>query len=77
MVHNGYLQTALTNGLPALLLYLLLIALIVIGIYKAYRGAPERDRKVLLLAFLAAIIGYLLQDLRRTCLRLRNLLPPP
>ena len=62
MVHNGYLQTALTNGIPALLLYLLFLSSIVFFILKALRKAPSEKEKTLQSTFLASITGYLVQD---------------
>ena len=63
MVHNGYLQTALTNGIPALLLYLALVAGVLIKLVRELRRNEDRDRQDLLLGFLAALAAYLVQDL--------------
>ena len=63
MVHNGYLQWALTNGIPALLLYLALVAGALIRLVRELSRDQDRDRRDLLLCFLAALGAYLVQDL--------------
>lgn len=63
MVHNGYLQTALTNGIPALLLYLALVVGVLIKLIREVSHDEDRDRQDLLLGFLAALSSYLIQDL--------------
>jgi O-antigen ligase len=63
MVHNGYLQWALTNGIPALLLYLALVAGVLIRLVRELRRDQDRDRHDLLLCFVAALGAYLVQDL--------------
>jgi len=63
MVHNGYLQTALTNGIPALLLYLALVVGVLIRLIGELARETDRDRHDLLLGFLAALVAYLVQDL--------------
>ncbi|MCX8021694.1 MAG: O-antigen ligase family protein [Syntrophorhabdaceae bacterium] len=63
MVHNGYLQTALTNGIPALLLYILLLFLILRGLIRAYRRSQDIDIRFLTIACIASITGYLVQDI--------------
>lgn len=63
MVHNGYLQTALTNGIPALLLYLALIVTVMTILIRKLLHEEDRDKKDLLLGFLAALTAYLVQDL--------------
>src|SRR5471030_2942017 len=63
MVHSGYLQTALTNGIPALLLYLALVAGVLIKLVRELSHDEDRDRHDLLLGFLAALSAYLIQDL--------------
>jgi putative inorganic carbon (HCO3(-)) transporter len=52
MVHNGYIQLAMTNGIPALILYLALVGMILFSLIK---------RKNYF--FVAAIAGYMVQDL--------------
>ena len=63
MVHNGYLQTALTNGIPALALYLALLTLIMALLIKSYKRAPEEDMRFLCTAFIASIVSYLVDDI--------------
>ena len=69
MVHNGYLQMAVTNGLPAPVLYLVLMASILWLLVRtsralvvAHRGGAARD-PLIGAAFIGAIVGYLVQDL--------------
>ncbi len=63
MVHNGYLQTALTNGIPALLLYLTFLAAIITPLIQTYMRQKDQYRKLLSIGFLASIFGFLIQDL--------------
>jgi len=63
MVHDGYLQMAVTNGVPALLLYLALVAGVLTRLLRALRREQDRDRRELLLGFVAALSAYLVQDL--------------
>lgn len=63
MVHDGYLQMAVTNGIPALLLYLALVAGVLIKLVRELSREQDRDRHDLLLGFLAALSAYLVQDL--------------
>jgi putative inorganic carbon (HCO3(-)) transporter len=63
MVHDGYLQLALTNGIPALLLYLALVGGALFKLARELTHEKERDRRDLLLGFLAALSAYLVQDL--------------
>ncbi|CRK80179.1 O-antigen ligase family protein [Neobacillus massiliamazoniensis] len=58
--NNDYLQIALTMGVPALLIYLLILSLI---LFKGFRKAEELDVQQQLASYglLAAIIGYLVQ----------------
>ena len=63
MVHNGYLEAALNNGIPALLLYLALVTLALVKLVRELARAQDRDRRDLLLGFLAALGAYLVQDL--------------
>src|SRR4029079_694886 len=62
MVHNGYLQTATTSGLPGLFVYLVLIAAVV---WVVWRNRPSADASdaIMPMALLAAIASYLVQDL--------------
>jgi O-antigen ligase len=63
MAHDGYLQAALTNGIPALLLYVALVAGVLIKLVRALSRDEGRDMHALLLGFLAALTAYLVQDL--------------
>lgn len=63
MVHNGYLQTALTNGVPALILYLVFLAMILSRLWKTFHLSVRNEQKVLVLTFLASMVGFLIQDL--------------
>ena len=63
MVHNGYLETALNNGIPALLLYLALVGTVLIKLIRTLPRDEDRDRRDLLLGLLAALSAYLVQDL--------------
>ena len=63
MVHNGYLQAALTNGIAALLLYLALVAGVLVKLVRELSRERDRDRHDLLLGFMAALSAYLVQDL--------------
>ncbi len=61
MVHNGYLETALNNGIPALLLYLALVVTVLVKLVGKLRHDEDRERRDLLLGFLAALSAYLVQ----------------
>lgn len=63
MVHNGYLQTALSNGIPALLLYLALTGTVLVMIVRRLSSEKDPVAKDLLLGILAALTAYLVQDL--------------
>jgi O-antigen ligase/tetratricopeptide (TPR) repeat protein len=68
MVHNGYLQLAVTTGVPGLVLYLLLMAGVLTVLVRTLRTPPTlalgADRGHLIAAaFIAAVTGYLVQDL--------------
>jgi O-antigen ligase len=69
MVHNGYLQAAATTGVPGLLLYLTVVAAVVLvvarGLKRLKNGdAVDQQRDWLVgVAFVGAILGYLVQDL--------------
>ncbi|CAM3457844.1 O-antigen ligase family protein [Cytobacillus oceanisediminis] len=58
--HNEYLHMAITMGVPALFAYLALIFTI---LYKAFRAlhVAEGTEFIILLCFIASIIGYLVQ----------------
>ena len=58
--HNEYLQIAVTIGIPALLVYLLLL----FSVYrKAFQALNEatKQQKYILFTLLAVITGYLVQ----------------
>lgn len=63
MVHNGYLETALNNGIPALLLYLALVATVLVRLGRQLAREADRERRDLLLGLLAALSAYLVQDM--------------
>ncbi len=63
MVHNGYLQTALTNGIPGLLIYLLFVFMVLLLLIRTYLKYSERNIVFLSTALIASITGYLIQDL--------------
>ncbi len=63
MVHNGYLQTALTNGIPAVLIYLLLVGAVLVMVVRSYRGTSDRGLRLLFVGFIASITGFLIQDI--------------
>ena len=68
MVHNSYLQLAVTTGVCGLMLYLSLIAGVLVLLIRTARGpsppgpGTERER-VIAAAFVGAVAGYLVQDL--------------
>jgi tetratricopeptide (TPR) repeat protein len=64
MVHNGYLQTAATNGLPSLAIYLLFLSSVFFLLLRAYRESKHQETdRLLLAAFFASLTGFLIQDL--------------
>jgi O-antigen ligase/tetratricopeptide (TPR) repeat protein len=63
MVHNGYLQTALTNGVPALVLYLALVSLIMAALIRTYKKGFQEETRFLCIAFIASIVSYLVDDI--------------
>jgi O-antigen ligase/tetratricopeptide (TPR) repeat protein len=70
MVHNGYLQWAVTSGLPGLTLYLALVSSVLLRLWRSVRSRPARamdlatPRELMIgWAFIGAIAGYLVQDL--------------
>jgi O-antigen ligase len=63
MVHNGYLETALNNGIAALLLYLGLVGVVLFRLAKELKNAKDPARRDLLLCFFAALCAYLIQDI--------------
>jgi len=63
MVHNGYLEAALNNGIPALVLYLALVAVVLVKLGRELSKEASGDRRDLLLCILATLAAYLVQDL--------------
>ena len=62
MVHNGYLHAAVSSGLPAVVLYLALIGSVLAAGWRRCRSGPVSEGR-LQTGLLAAIVGYLVQDL--------------
>jgi len=58
--HNEYLQIAVTLGIPALLVYLLLLFSVYRKAFQALKEANKRE-KYILFTLLAVITGYLVQ----------------
>ena len=63
MVHNGYLQWAVTAGLPGLLLYLVVLGSVGTVVVRSYRRTSEHRERLTLAALLGALSGYAIQDL--------------
>lgn len=65
MVHNGYLHSAVTNGVPAVVLYLAFVGAVAVFVWRGCCASKEQTVPVALAgaAFLAALAGYLVQDL--------------
>jgi putative inorganic carbon (HCO3(-)) transporter len=63
MVHNGYLQLAATAGLPSLLAYLLIVTWLIRTILLTSQSSVTLQEREILLAFLAGMIAYLVQDM--------------
>lgn len=63
MVHNGYLQIAVQNGLPALMIYLFIISYIGYYLIKNYKISQNKNAGFFYAGFIASITGYLIQDL--------------
>jgi O-antigen ligase len=63
MVHNGYLHIVATNGAPALVAYLALVAIILLRLRTAWRDEPTSEGRMLAVALAAAIVGFLVQDM--------------
>ena len=62
-VHNGYLHFAATAGIPALVLYAAFVLTVGLTLYAAYGRGTSRRARAVTVAFAAAIVGYLVQDL--------------
>jgi O-antigen ligase/predicted negative regulator of RcsB-dependent stress response len=63
MVHNGYIERAVANGIPGLGLYLTSIFSIIALLVSSARKTDDAREHLLIAAFLGAIAGYLVQDL--------------
>jgi O-antigen ligase/tetratricopeptide (TPR) repeat protein len=63
MVHNGYLQAAVTNGIPSVLLYLFFVGSILFLLVRTYLRKTDRTERLLLASFMASLLGFLIQDL--------------
>ena len=64
MVHNTYIERAVSNGIPGLLLYLIFIGTILIHLTKSAIAVEDDSRtKLLLFSFISSIAGFLIQDL--------------
>lgn len=64
--HNEYLQIAITMGVPALIAYIMLIAVVLRRAFLATKFADNKE-KVLLYGMISAIIGYLIQAFFNIC----------
>jgi O-antigen ligase/Flp pilus assembly protein TadD len=62
MVHDGYLQAAATTGIPGLVSYLCFLSSVLFTLWTSYRQIPDQRTRWLVLAFVASICGYLIQD---------------
>jgi O-antigen ligase len=62
-VHNGYLQSAATNGIPALIFYLVLVGLILVLMKKKFKSPVDKHTQFISAAFFVSIVGYLVQDI--------------
>jgi O-antigen ligase len=63
MVHSGYLQAAVTTGVPGLCLYLFFLLVVMIRLIRAHAANTDRHERLLLAAFIASILGYMVTDL--------------
>lgn len=63
MVHNGYLQLALTNGIPALVLYILFICAVFFTLFRTLYSSTDSGKSFFISAFIGMAAGYLAQDL--------------
>ena len=61
--HNGYLSIAVTNGVPALILFLLLVAASLREAWFASRHAREEWQRPMAVAISAALVGVLVHNL--------------
>lgn len=63
MVHNGYLQSAVTNGICGLMLYLAFLVAVILSLIRTSMRVQDTYKAMLLWAFIASIGGFLIQDL--------------
>jgi O-antigen ligase len=63
MVHSGPLQTAVSGGLPAVVLQLALLAAVGFAVVRRRRVEPDEHQRLLGAAFLASGAAYFVQDL--------------
>jgi tetratricopeptide (TPR) repeat protein/O-antigen ligase len=66
-VHNEFLNIALNIGIVGLVLYLTFIFAILYLLTRKYKSSVEKEMKLLSIAFVAAIAGFLIQDLSGWC----------
>lgn len=62
MVHSGYLQAAATTGIPGLVAYLALVFSVLFALGRAYASQTDKRTRWLILAFIASITVFLIQD---------------
>jgi O-antigen ligase len=62
MVHNGYLQAALTTGAPGLAAYLFFLGSAAVFLIRRFSAAQELEEKLLLGALLGSLGSFLIQD---------------
>jgi O-antigen ligase/tetratricopeptide (TPR) repeat protein len=63
MVHDGYLQLAQSTGLPGLALYFAFLVVVYRYCVTAVKKTLDSSEKLLLVAFIASLTGFLVQDL--------------
>jgi len=63
MVHSGPLQTAVSGGVPALLLQVAFLAAVAAAVVRRRRAEESHPQRLLGSAFLAAIVAYAVQDI--------------
>src|SRR5262249_20310760 len=73
--HNGYLSIAVTNGVPALVLFLLLVAAALREAWFASRRAREEWQRPIAVAVSAGLVGVLVHNLVDSTVMLPPVLP--
>jgi phosphate/sulfate permease len=63
MVHDVYLQAAVTTGVVGLALYLIFLGAVMAALVRAYRRQSERPARLLIAACIASACGFLVADL--------------